>query len=205
MADSFMAALSRYKKTDLSSDNQAHLQRWADDPRAEEVWQTITRVSQKNKKVVSAQYLIVEILGARRVAMAIGQRRKYREAYRKKADEMVRLAKFLRRPDPVGMPPYPPGMKLAQMLDDAAGYFRRKVELTRNIPDVVKFSRKSKPRMIFLSMVGNDLKQITGSWLDEQVGVLAEIAFDAPDVIDAEVARQARRQPRKRVRMPARN
>jgi hypothetical protein len=58
-----------------------------------------------------------------------------------------------------------------------------------------------------MSMVGNDLKQITGLWLDEEVGVLTEIAFDSPDVIGAEAARWARRQPaprRTRTRRKAR-
>src|SRR6476646_3026386 len=44
--------------------------------------------------------------------------------------------------------------------------------------------RKAQPHMIFMSMVSNDLKGITGRWLDEEVAVLAEIAFDWPDVID---------------------
>jgi hypothetical protein len=81
------------------------------------------------------------------------------------------------------------------MLDDAATYFRKAVEPTRNVPGMLKFGRKSKPHTVFMSMVGNDLKEITGLWLDEEVGVLTEIAFDSPDVIDAEAARWARRQP----------
>ena len=60
----------------------------------------------------------------------------------------------------------------------------------------MKFSRQSKPHMIFMSMVGNDLKEITGRWLDEEVGVLTEIAFDSPDIIDVEAARWVRRQQR---------
>jgi hypothetical protein len=45
-----------------------------------------------------------------------------------------------------------------------------------------------------MSMVGNDLKGLTGRWLDEEVAVLTEIAFDSPDVIDTDAARWARRQ-----------
>ena len=62
------------------------------------------------------------------------------------------------------------------------------------MPGVLKFTRKSKPHMIFVSMVSNDLKGITGRWLDEEVGVLAEIAFDSPDIIDVEAVRWVRRQ-----------
>ena len=106
---------------------------------------------------------------------------------------MVRIARFLRKRHPYGMPPYPGGTKLAEMLDDAATYFRRAVEPSRNLPGILKFNRKSKPDKIFLSMVGNDVKKITGLWLDVEVGVLAEIAFASPDVVDAEAARRVRR------------
>jgi hypothetical protein len=40
--------------------------------------------------------------------------------------------------------------------------------------------------MIFMSSMSNYLKGITGRWLDKEVGVLAEIAFDWPDTIDPE-------------------
>jgi hypothetical protein len=126
--------------------------------------------------------------------MAIGHRGKLRERYRNAADEMERVAKFLRKPHPYGMPPYPMDTKLARMLDDAASYFRKVVEPTRDIPGVLKFSRESKPHMVFMSMVGRDLNELTGRWLDEEVAVLTEIAFDSPDVIDTEAARWARRQ-----------
>src|SRR5215831_12790910 len=140
-------------------------------------------------------YFIQEILSARRIAMAIGQRGKFREEYRKKADEMQRLGKFLRRPHPFGMPPFPASTELTRMLDEAASYFRNQVEITRDIPDVIKFSRKSTPQMVFMSMIGNDLKRITGRWLDEEVAVLTEIAFDSAGIIDARAVRRTRGQP----------
>jgi hypothetical protein len=192
---SFTAVLRECEKSCPSPDDRAHLQRWADDDRAEEVWHKIERAAQNNKLQLPAKYFITEILAARRVAMAIGHRGKWRERFRNAADEMQRIARFLRKPHPYGMPPYPGGRKLAEMLDDAASYFRKQVEPSRNLPGILKFSRQSKAHTAFMSMVGNDLKKITGLWLDEAVGVLTEIAFDSPDVIDAEAARWARRQP----------
>ncbi len=109
---------------------------------------------------------------------------------------MERVAKFLRKPHPYGMPGYPQSTKLARMLDDAASYFRTEVEPSRNVPGVLKFGRQSQPHMIFMSMVSNDLKGITGRW--QQVGVLAEIAFDSRDIIDPEAVRWVRRQRKKR-------
>jgi hypothetical protein len=199
---SFKAVLRECEKSGLSSDDRAHLQRWAADNRAEWVWHKIERAVPNNKLRLPAKYFITEILAAKRVAMAIGHRGKLRERFRNAADAMERTAKFLRSRHPYGMFPYPPGKKLAEMLDDAATYFRKAVEPSRNLPGVLKFSRKSKAHTVFMSMVGNDLKEITGRWLDEAVGVLAEIAFDSPDIIDAEAARRARRQsaPRRTVR-----
>jgi hypothetical protein len=42
------------------------------------------------------------------------------------------------------MPPYPPATKLAEMLDEAATYFRKAVEPARKVPGMLKFGRKSK-------------------------------------------------------------
>jgi hypothetical protein len=190
----FKAVLREYEKSSPSSDDRAHLQRWADDDRAGEVWHKIERAAQKNNVKLPAKHFIHELLAARRVAMAIGQRRELREHYRKAADDMVRIAGFLRKPHPYGMPPYPGGTKLAEMLDDAATYFRKAVELSRNLPGNLKFTPKSKPDQIFMSMVDNDVKKITGLWLGEEVGILTEIAFDTSDIVDTVAARRARRQ-----------
>jgi hypothetical protein len=193
--ESFNAVLREYKKSSASgSDDRAHLQRWINDDRAKQVWDKIQCAARSNNAWLPPKIFITEILGARRVAMVIGHRGKLRERYRNAADEMERVAKFLRKPHPYGMPPYPLSSKLARRLDDAASYFRKVVEPSRKVPGVLKFSREAQPHMIFMSMVSNDLKEITGRWLDEEVAVLAEIAFDWPDVIDPEAVRWVRRQ-----------
>jgi hypothetical protein len=193
--ESFNVALREYKKSSASdSDDRAHLQRWINDARAEQVWDKIQCAARSNNLWLPPKIFITDILAARRVAIATGHRGKLRERYRNAADEMKRLAKFLRKPHPYGMPGYPQSTKLARMLDDAASYFRKEVEPSRNVPGVLKFSRKAQPHMIFMSMVSNDLKGITGRWLDEEVAVLAEAAIDWPDVIDPEAVRWARRQ-----------
>jgi len=193
--ESFKAVLREYKKSSaLGSDDRAQLQRWINDDRAEQVWNKIQCTARNKNAWLPRRYLITEILAARRVAIATGHRGKLRERYRNAAAEMKQIAKFLRKPHPYGMPGYPQSAKLAQMLDHAASYFRKEVEPSRNVPGVLKFSRKAQPHMIFMSMVSTDLKGITGRWLDEEVAVLAEIAFDWPDVIDLEAVRWARRQ-----------
>jgi hypothetical protein len=188
--ESFKAVLREYKKSSASGSNdRAHLQRWIDDDRTEQVWDTIQR-----DLWLPPKRFITEILAARRVAIAIAHRGKLRKHYRSAAKQMERVARFLRKPNPYGMPGYPQSTKLARMLDEAASYFRKEVEPSRNVPGVLMFGRQSRPHMIFMSMVSNDLKGITGRWCDEEVAVLAEIAFDWPDVIDLEAVRWVRRQ-----------
>ena len=198
--ESFKTALREYKKSfALGSDDRAHLQRWIDDDRTEQVWDTIQRAVRSNNLRLPPKTFISDILAARRVAIATGHRGKLRERYRNEADEMERVAKFLRKPHPYGMPGYPQSTKLARMLDEAASYYRTIVEPSRNVPGVLKFGRQSQSHMIFMSMVSNDLKRITGRWLDEKAGVLAEIAFDSRDIIDPEAVRWVRRQRKKAV------
>jgi hypothetical protein len=137
---SFKAVLRSFEESsDLGSDDRAHVRRWADDNRAEELWNKIKRAAQNNNLWLPAKYFIQEILAARRVAMRIGHRGKLRERYLNAADDMERVAKFLRQPHPLSM--YTTG-ELARKLDDAASYFRKAVEPTRNIPGVLQFSRK---------------------------------------------------------------
>src|ERR1700730_8211321 len=102
---SFKAVLRECEKSCPSSDDRAHLQRWAADDRAEEVWHKIERAALNNKLWLPAKHFITEILGARRFAMAIGHRGKWRERFRNAADEMERTAKFLRNRHPYAMPP----------------------------------------------------------------------------------------------------
>jgi hypothetical protein len=193
--ESFKTALREYQKSfALGSDDRAHLQRWMDDERAEQVWDTIKRGVRSNNLRLTPKTFISDILAARRVAIATGHRGKLRECYRNAVEKMERVAKFLRKPHPYGMPGYPQSTKLVRMLDEAASYHRTIVEPRRNVPGVLKFGRQSQPHMIFMSEVSNDLKGITGRWLDEEVAVLAEIAFNWPDVIDLEAVRWARRQ-----------
>ena len=101
----FKAVLREYEKSSPSSDDRAHLRSWADDDRAEQVWQKIKRAAQENNVPLPPKCFVSQILAARPVAIAIGRRGELRERYRNEADEMVRIARFLRKPDPYGMPP----------------------------------------------------------------------------------------------------
>jgi hypothetical protein len=72
------------------------------------------------------------------------------------------------------------------MLDDAARALRMEVEPSRDLPGVVKVARESDAPAIFMNQLSNYLKEITGRWLDDQVAVLTEIAFEKIGDVESE-------------------
>src|SRR5215470_14290195 len=76
----FKAALIAYaQRPGLTTAERAHLLRWAEDDRAEEVRQAIERAAQKNNKLLlSAAYFICQILAIKRVATDMDRLRKDR-------------------------------------------------------------------------------------------------------------------------------
>ena len=87
--ESFKAVLREYKKSSASgSDDRAHLQRWIDDDRAEQVWDEIRCAVRSNNLWLPPKRFIIDILTARPVAIAIAHRRKLREHYGTAAEEM---------------------------------------------------------------------------------------------------------------------
>jgi hypothetical protein len=190
---SFKGALAAYPTTShpadstrkpprLSPADRAHLKRWADDERADKVWSTINSAAQKRGRVIPDRFFIQEILGARGIAESLNHRRKHRDQYRKYAAQMERDAKTLRQRLPNGITLIPNGDELAQKLDDAARTYRDYAAVSRNLPGVIKWTRESRARHVFISQVSNNLHGITGRWLDYEVAVLTEIAFDEPEI-----------------------
>ena len=126
----------------LTPSDIAHLKRWVDDDRADEVWNTINRAAQEHRTPLPVAFFIQEILGARDIAQSLNHRRKHRERYRKRAAQMVEIAKVLREPLPNGLLLIPSGVELARMLDDAAQRYREYVAASRNLPGVIKWTRE---------------------------------------------------------------
>jgi hypothetical protein len=200
MTESFKAALISYAETpDLTLEDRAYLQRWSDDDRADEVWQTIDRAAHKHGLLLPRNVFITEILAVRRVAEAIAGRGKYRARFRTYARQMEEIAEFLRKRHPAGMPPtLPRSEELARMLDDAARAFRMEVDPSRDIPGVVKVTRKSDAPDVFASQVSNYLQDITGRWLDDEAAVLTEIAFEEIGDVESEQVKWLHRKAKRR-------
>ena len=191
----FKAALiTSAESLGLTVADRVHLRRWSDDDRADEEWQTIDRAVQKRGLLLPPNVFINEMLATRRVAQAIASRGKYRDRYRKYANMMEEIAKFLRKPNPAGMPPtLPRSEELARRLDEAARISRMEVDPKRDVPNVVKVGRQSRTPTIFINQTSNYLKDITGQWMDEQVAVLTEITFERIGDVDPEHVKWLRR------------
>ena len=196
MSESFKAALAAYPTTPhpadeasprLSKADVAHLERWVSDERADEVWNTIHRAAQEHGTPLPVRFFIQETLGVRELAESMKHRRTNRRRYRERADQMVRIANFLRKPLPNGVLLIPTGVELARGLDEAAEKCREYVAVSRDRSGVLRWTRKSKPRHVFISKLSNDLYGLTGRWLDHAVAVLTEIALDEPEIDDDQV------------------
>jgi hypothetical protein len=198
VSESFNAVLAAYPTTPHPADTErrpprlnradlAHLKRWADDERADEVWGTINSAAKKRGLLLPARFFIQEVLGARDIAESIEHRRKHRDRYRKYAAQMEKDAKVLRQRLPNGLTLIPSGDDLARMLDDAARTYRDYVAVSRNLSGVIKWTRQSRPLHVLISQLSNTLHGITGRWLDHEVAVLTEIAFDKGEIDDDQV------------------
>jgi hypothetical protein len=186
MTESFKDVLAAYPSTPhpadkslprLSRTDVAHLERWADDERADEVWNTIKAAVEKRGMLLPVGFFIREVLGTRDIATSLDHRRKYRERYRKHAARMAEIAKVLRERLPNGFLLIPTGEDLAKKLDEAAREYRDYVAVARNVVRGMTWTRQSEPMHVFMKQLSDDLKGVTGKWLDYEVAVLTEIAF----------------------------
>jgi hypothetical protein len=191
MTKSFKAVLVKYQSSPhpvdgslprLSSTDLAHLKRWANDERADEVWKTIDSTAKERGGVLPARVFIQEVLGARDIATSINHRRNNRERYRMYAARMEEIARVLRKRLPNHLLLMPTGEELAGRLDEAARTYRDYVAVARNEVRGMKWTRESKPPQVFMNVLSNDLKGISGKWLDYEVAVLTEIAFDIAEI-----------------------
>ena len=203
MTKSFKEALAAYATTShpaggasdpprLSAADRAHLKRWAEDERADEIWKTIKDAATKRGRVFPERFFIQEVLGAREIATSINHRRKYRERYREHAARMAEIAKVLRERLPNGLLLIPTGEELAKKLDEAARAYSDYVAVARNEDRGLRWTRQSKPIHVFMNLLSKDLKGITGNRLDYEVAILTEIAFDELE-IDTDQVLWARR------------
>ena len=88
----------------------------------------------------------------------------------------------MRKPVPDRLPLIPRAEELAANLDEAARAYRAYVAVARNETRGMNWTRESKAFQVFMILLSNDLKDIAGKWLDYEVAVLTEIAFDKSEI-----------------------
>ena len=189
MPKSFRAALAAYATTPdstgtllhLTKADRKHLERWADDDRTDEIWDSIKCATRQHWLMLPdgffEWFLIREILGQRSLAESIGNFREQRDLYRRDAAQLQEAANILRKKAPDGIQ----RDELARKIEDVADQYQTFFAVSWNIPGVVKWTHKSRPIHIFASSLSNILRDLAGRWLDNEVAVLAQIAFDDTD------------------------
>jgi hypothetical protein len=192
MPKSFRAALAAYATTPnstgtlphLTKADHEHLKRWADDDRADEIWDSINGATRQHSSTLSdlddgffEWFIIQEILGQRNLAEYIGNLRKQRDLYRRDAAQLQEAANILRKKAPDGIQ----RDELARKIEDVADQYQTCFAVSWNMPGVVKWTHKSRPIHIFASSLSNILRDLAGRWLDNEVAILAQIAFDDTD------------------------
>jgi hypothetical protein len=169
----------------LTPDDKAFLTRWIKDNRTEGVWSKITKIAPRTGRF--PQLLIARFVTIRRRAFneerflndergrtefAAGLRKRLIYELRSDisntalADHLERAASFLR----MSSPPPPPA-DLGPTRQDRDG---------------------SRRRLFFMRQTSEELRQITGRWLDDETATLTEIAFPGAE-ITVEQVRAARR------------
>ena len=195
MPKSFRAALAAYATTPdstgtlphLTKADHEHLKRWADDDRADEIWDSIKCATRQHWLMLPdgffEWFLIQEILGQRSLAELIGSLRKQRDLYRRRVAQLQATANLLREKPPDGIQ----RDELARKLEDVAEQYQTFVAVSWDNPGVVRWTRQSKQSDILISSLSNIMKDLAGRWLDDEVAVLTQIAFDDPDIDNDQV------------------
>jgi len=123
--ESINAVLREYKNPSAwSSDDHAHLQRWMDDHRAEQVWDRIQCAARSKNVRFPARIFITDILAARRIAIGTGQRGKLRGMLSKRGRRNGAGCQVFAQTAPLRHAWLPKKLTLARMLDGAANYIR---------------------------------------------------------------------------------
>ena len=193
MPNSFRAVLAAYGTAPgsagtlphLTKGDREHLKRWADDDRADEVWNAINCAIRERgfQDGFIEWWFIQEVLGQRSLAESIGSFRKERDVYRRYGAQLQEAANILREKSPDGIQ----RDELARKLEDVVEQYQTFFAISWDNPGVVRWNRKSKPFDIFISSLSNILKGLAGRWLDYEVAVLTQIAFDDPDIDNDQV------------------
>jgi hypothetical protein len=175
----------------LDSEDCALLKRWLADDRANEAWDVIRAHAEQHDGPIgedAAIHFIVLVLGAKQsaeqenqlardVAAKRAERKKGLRGLRKRIAQKIKTA---------------PEDQLARWAKWTADTLSPLAPIATSPPRVRSNRRGSRAKTLFIRDVSAAVQDTTGKYLDEQVAIIAQIAFDDRDV-DADTVRKARR------------
>ncbi len=179
---SFQQSLLRYLENDAALDqgDRALLLRWAEDGRANEVWDTILAYCFKhNGGTILASSFIGFVLSAKKMAVLEDEIISEKDVARWRR---WFLGKIKTLPDDMLFP------FLELVIARHGPAFRSFVSSPR---DVRSDRSGSRPKTLFIRAISSFVRDFTGKRLDKEVAVITEIAFDIESV-DADTVRKAR-------------
>jgi hypothetical protein len=210
---SFKCALTRFKALcdsvipeagELDSADQGHLARWADDDRAEKVWQKIQNLAWG--PIASYDPLegfIVSVLVARRMANTVHLSEHIRERQKKlrarhldRARQLEELAKVWKEIGQSNHAKAALALQRATRHEEEAQLWRRLSDKPprRRLFHVSRVDRSgSRQERAFMQLMGKYIIDLCGRPLDSEVAILNDIAFDTQEPTSAFRARSARR------------
>jgi hypothetical protein len=197
----FAPILRKQSRSDgLTLDDRKFLQRWADDPRTNELWDKVqTKLAPRLDELVSdrffvneilARFFINEILAIRRVVQSAELLRNQAAAYRLNAERAEKLANFLDPKSSWPPPPVPSALKFVPALREAARELRRLED--HDVGVSRKDQNGSRERVMFMRDTTELFIRICGRPLDDVVAALTDIAFPGHETTLDQV-RSARR------------
>ena len=180
------------QSADLGAADVAHINRWAEDLRAEEVWHEIKTHADAHCGWLPPEYFILNVLAQRSIAQHPDAIPNYGE----QASAAETLARFLNRfgelppPAPKVLEKFP---NLVASLEGAA-LLLREYEQQQKASKLACFSRNTstRARSAFMLWINQFLRAICGLDLDNSAAVLTDIAFPEK-VTTADQVRAARR------------
>jgi hypothetical protein len=190
------------KSVNFEVADQAHLDRWANDDRADEIWQKIQKLLPPWFKLDPLDTIIPMVLVARISAQSapnpksiIDSHKRRSKQYLKRAEQLEELARVWRDAAKANHPGSKGALERAKAHEQEARGWRKasqKVVAKRRLLSRIDKSGSRKHRF-FMKAVGEWIEKVCGRPLDGVTAVLNDIAFDTPEATTVFQARSARR------------
>jgi hypothetical protein len=172
-------------------DDRALLKRWLDRDRKGTVWSAIRARAEQHEGPIGVDapiYFIIFILEMKKAA---------EQESKANADIAVMAAKIKKLKteftSKIGRDAKRvPFEKRAEFLKRAGKRLEGYPSAVISPPRVRSDKKGSRARTYFIREVSGYVHDVTGRWLDEQVGVITEIAFNTSEIISGDTVRKAR-------------